>query len=77
MENQRGKQGWNRKGELVWDRRGERLWDWKGKKDEQGWDQKSCVSIFVNNLLERMHWRWLRQPFRYHGRVIVYRCAYT
>ncbi|KAH1065635.1 hypothetical protein J1N35_030622 [Gossypium stocksii] len=42
----------------------------KGKKDERGRDRKGCVSVFVNNLPERMHWRWLQQLFGYHGRVM-------
>ncbi|MBA0619933.1 hypothetical protein Godav_005720 [Gossypium davidsonii] len=28
------------------------------------------VSVFVNNLPKGMHWRWLKQLFEYHGKVI-------
>nr|KJB53433.1 hypothetical protein B456_009G210200 [Gossypium raimondii] len=38
--------------------------------DEQGRDRKGCVSVFVNNLPERRHWRWMQQLFGYHGRVM-------
>ncbi|KAL4295326.1 hypothetical protein GQ457_12G018390 [Hibiscus cannabinus] len=29
-----------------------------------------CVSVFVNNLSERMNRRWLKQLFGYHGEVV-------
>ncbi|MBA0677699.1 hypothetical protein Goari_019093 [Gossypium aridum] len=31
---------------------------------------RGMVTVFVNNLSARMHWRWLWKLFQYHGRVV-------
>lgn len=29
-----------------------------------------CVTVFVSNDPDRMNWRWLKQLFGYHGKVL-------
>lgn len=50
-------------------RKEEATWVLSQHKEGQKGGGWMCVS-FINNLPEGVYWRWLKQSFEYHGKVI-------